>query len=553
MPAAMSDRLQRPLRTAAALLPLAAGWRILQLTWRSYQARVAYGFDIEWMEGGMLAHAWRLRHGLGIYTLPSADWVPYIYPPLYPWLLSLLGEPSYAAARSLSFLATLAAAAAAVFAARRERAGWGFAAAAGLLFLSAYDDGGSFFDLARNDALAIGLGAWAMALCRAGSPPAVTAGGLLLFLAFTAKHNLAAVGLPILLWLWRYRGWRRAALFAAASALPALIFLGAMQLATEGRFLVYLLQVPAGHPLVGERAWPRAEVELWSFAPWINGAALISALGLLARREDSAWDRGLLLAAAAGALATAALGYGPELLHFQRSPGFRLSQSIAAGILTALALPALLIAFYRSGRREGARYWVGIGLVLLPLVALMRAHHGGFINVSIPGYWLVSVAAASLLGAAARRGGASLLALSLLAAWQLHRAAWDDPERYLPTAEDTAAGERVLALIAGYEGEVLMPHFPWYPALVGKTPSFPLIALWDIDHRGGPYRRYAKDLDAALAERRWDAVITPNKPIEHGLKAHYRKAGRVGLRGGAMRTRTGWRVQPQIIWEPKPQ
>ena len=69
--------------------------------------RLVYPFDIEWMEGGMLVHALRLEQGLPLYPAPSAEFIPYIYPPLYPFLISLLGEPSYLVGRGLSILGTL--------------------------------------------------------------------------------------------------------------------------------------------------------------------------------------------------------------------------------------------------------------------------------------------------------------------------------------------------------------------------------------------------------------------------------------------------------------
>ena len=50
--------------------------------------RIEYPYDLEWMEGGMLIHAWRIQQELGIYVPPSSDFIPYIYPPLYPTILS---------------------------------------------------------------------------------------------------------------------------------------------------------------------------------------------------------------------------------------------------------------------------------------------------------------------------------------------------------------------------------------------------------------------------------------------------------------------------------
>ena len=569
---------RRALDGALQLPPIAGAAAVLALLWTCFRARVVYPFDIEWMEGGMLAHAWRLREGLPLYAEPTWEWVPYIYPPLYPWLISLMGEPTYAAARALSMAGTLAAAAAAIYAVRRERAGWGFAFAAGGAFLSAYEHSGTFYDLVRNDAVAIGLGAWAMALCRVGTRRAVIAGGLFLVAAFTAKHNLAAVGLPILLWLWRYRGWRRAATFAASSVLPALAFMGAMQIATDGLFLVYLLEVPGGHPLVAERGWPNAESELWRFIPWINGAALVAALALLlARPAKRRWGLAVAALSSAGLLA---LGYVKalpqslqDLVHAELDLLLRLLANFEGRIVAAggevpadpmdarwlAAIPLalgvlipLLASFYGRSRWEGARYWLGIGLVMVPLVALMRAHHGGFKNVVMPGHWLVSVAACAMVGHAARRWShpALVAALSGLVCWQLVDARWD-PKGMLPTEDDVAAGEQVLEAIAAYEGDVLMPHFPWYPALVGKKPSFPLIALWDVNHKEGPLKKQAGRVRWGISKKKWDAAIMPQKDMGHALSKHYKKARRLKLGRGAMKTRTGWRVVPLWIWEPK--
>ena len=223
------SRLRQSLSWVAHLLPAMAMLWILERLLRGAQQRWQYPFDIEWMEGGMLVHAWRLREGLGLYVEPSAEFVPYIYPPLYPWVLSLLGEPDYSTARIVSLTATLLAAAAAAMAVRREGGSWGWGLGAAGLFISCYEDSGTFYDLVRNDALALCLGAWSLVLCRSGGRRSVVAGGLLLFLAFTAKHNLAALGLPILIWLGKHRSWRRGGLFALASAGPALTWLAALQ------------------------------------------------------------------------------------------------------------------------------------------------------------------------------------------------------------------------------------------------------------------------------------------------------------------------------------
>jgi len=73
--------------------------------------RIAYPYDLEWMEGGLLHHAARIADGSGIYVAPSVDFIPYLYTPLYPGLLAAISDItgiSYVVGRTISVLSTLA-------------------------------------------------------------------------------------------------------------------------------------------------------------------------------------------------------------------------------------------------------------------------------------------------------------------------------------------------------------------------------------------------------------------------------------------------------------
>lgn len=480
--------MPRALSLLSQLLVLSLSVWVL-VTLGGYVApRLTYPFDIEWMEGGMLVHALRIERGLPLYPAPSAEFIPYIYPPLYPFLISLLGEPSYLIGRGLSIVGALLAAAAAVTAARREGAPWGIAVGVGAAFLTTWEESGTFMDLVRADAVAVGLAAWAITLARMTRPAAVVASGVLLALAFLAKHNLALFGLPIALWLWWAVGWRRAALFTAASAGPALLATGLLQLATDGMFLTYLLGVPAAHPLVAERALPTITKELPSSAPLLAGAA-VAWLGVTLRR-----------------------------------------------------------------RGEGAPLWLGVLAVAAGACMLMRAHHGGFINVLMPGHWAVVAAGGAALGALCRafEGRAWTVPLvGLLLSAQLTRTGWEEAEDYVPTEADRAAGEELLNQLRGVEGEIFAPQFPWYPHLVGKQPSLPLISLWDIQHKRGPLYQNPSVVEEAMAQHAWAALLVSQKDIKYGQREHYKEGARVRLPARAFTTRTGWRVRPAALWVPK--
>ena len=465
-------------------------WFILKHLGHSFVARLGYGFDLEWMEGGMLVHVDRLRTGQGLYVEPSADFVPYIYPPLYPWVLSLFGEPGYFSGRLLSVVGTLAAMAASVYALRQERMSWAVAVTPALLYATCYEDSGAFFDLVRSDALALGLAAWAMVLVRKGSGWAPLLGGVLLCLAFMAKHNYAALGLPMAIWLWVFHGRKQSLRFVAICAGSALAWVGWMHWSTEGLFLTYLLQVPSVHPMVQDRFWPGSELEVYRAMPLFVWASLGVASVFLARR-------------------------------------IRLD-------------------------KETVSYWAGLGLVTFFLCALMRAHHGGFLNVLMPGFWMLALLTCMVLGALERRVKNSLSGLGILALLVLHSqsALWP-LDKYTPRPGDQEAGEALIERIREIEGEVLMPHSPWYPVLAGKQPSLPLIALWDIDHKAGPLREGVESFKDAVTARRWAAIITGGRPMRFGISQNYEITERLRGDHRALRTRSGWPVSPRVILGPK--
>ena len=66
---------------------LAAGLQVGLMLY-TVARRFFYPFDLEWMEGGVLTHALRYQQGHDIYAAPSADFIPYLYTPLYPMLLA---------------------------------------------------------------------------------------------------------------------------------------------------------------------------------------------------------------------------------------------------------------------------------------------------------------------------------------------------------------------------------------------------------------------------------------------------------------------------------
>ncbi len=489
--------MRRRLLTLADLPALLAFLAIAWLFVQSVAGRVGYPYDLEWMEGGMLLHARRVMDGLPLYSAPSLDWIPFLYPPLYPWVVAAVSEVtglSYEPARLISVVGVVAASLAIVRAVRVEGGSWLLGLGGAALFLSCYEDSGTFYDLVRTDGLLAGLWAWSLVSVRAGRP---VLGGLLLFLAFCAKHNAAAFGLPAVLWLWWAQGRGPALRFSLASVLPALAFVGAMQWSSDGLFLTYLLEVPSHHPFVLDRFFPGSPLELWRALRW-----------------------GLVLLAGAVVLA-------PLLRRLDADPAAE------------------------RRWRQGVVYWGAQCALAVLLSMVMRGHHGGYLNVLVPAHWALSLAIALGVHALRRRWEHSLLVLltSVTIAVQVDAGRWELDE-VLPTDADRAAGDALIDRLRDAPEPLLIPHSPWYAVLAGKQPGFHLIALWDIDH-GGALSPFVEELDAALTEGHWKTIVLPNSKFRPPLRDTYRQVDTVRYTGRSFYPKTGWQVRPRFIYAPK--
>ena len=463
---------------AVALAALAVFAVRLAALWAG---RWSYPYDLEWMEGGMLVHAWRLLHGRPLYPEPGPDFIPFVYPPGQASLLAFLANLFPLGAplgRATSIVASLGAAGSLVYALRRVSGRWvpGWFAAG--LFLTGYRFSGAFYDLVRIDALSICLLGGSIALALDGRRGTRLASGLMLVAAFLVKHHAVLFGVPLLILIYRRDGWRPAWRFALAAAVPALVLTAYLQWVTGGRFLSYLLDVPAAHGAVYERGFPGSVVELWEAYPLVSvvvGAAMI----LAAVRRDAA-------------------------------------RSEQGGGIFGIALTAMCVS------------------------AVMRAHQGGFVNVLIPAYWALCLGFGWLAAQWRSVVGSALVAFVVVGqvGWAMYRF---DAEKLTPTITDRRTGDTVVELLRSAETPVLSPFAPWLPVLAGHEPAFHLIALWDIEHhRRSPYPDLGRRIRHAVRYRHWATVVDGKQSMEYGVKEAYRVGPRLPIRAGAFRPRTGW-------------
>lgn len=574
----MSGRVLAVFEVAA---PVAAGVLLLLLLANVWVTRVPYPFDLEWMEGGMLAHAWRLDQGLPLYVAPNPDFVPYIYPPGYSAVLAVFGKVfglSPALGRVVSLFGTLAAAAAVPFVVTRHSARHSgvlgktpgqvldsrvVAFCAAVAFLGTYPHTGAFFDLVRPDGLYVGLVAWAIAIGLEDDRRAPIVAGLLLWLAFLTKHNAAAFGLPIALGIGVRSGWREAGRFAAAAAVPALLSVAFLQWTSEGRFLTYLLKVPASHPTVEGRIWPGTPRELGTPLPIATGVVAMAFLWLGMTRQRTFPLPATTFGPVGAGMVVAA--FGTYLVPPPDSGLYNFPSSVAFWAMGAVPVS---LGLYAVGswldRREGLEsgpvvnwrwvFGIGITLTALAMSGVMRAHNGGFLNVHIPTFWVMCVGFGLVVDRALAEiptRPIRLLAAGVLTAQSLWAMAMLDGERLKPTDADRELGERFVAEIAAVEGPVLSPFAAWLPVYAGKPPSLHYMGVWDLDYPGGPFRPEVQVIRDAVRDHHWALILGGSQKFPYGTADAYdTRQTLVETKDHALMPKTGWPARPNRLLTP---
>lgn len=456
-------------------------------------ARIAYPYDLEWMEGGMLEHVARVLRGQPLYVPPSVEFTPYIYSPLYSYVAALFAKLfglRLLALRMVSLIASVGILwLIAVLAHGRTRSRLGALVAAGL-FAALFERAGAFFDLARVDSLALFFVLLAIWMLLASERRDVAA-GVLLAAAFFTKQSTLLVAIPVALArTWSLRGPRRLRCIASFVALGAAGTVS-LHLRTQGWSTYYIFSLPASHA--------------WVPALWVRY-----------------WSEDLFKVVP---IAMAAL-----VFLFAGRPGMP-----AASLVERTAVLGSLLESWLSRLHE-----YGATNVLMPAYACLAWQTGVALG------WLNRAAPAS----ATRRlaGWACLVQLALL---------WFPAWRQVPTAADRAAGAALVARLAAIPGPVLIPCHPHLARLAGKATYAQQMALVDVmrgqprrvaDALAGDVRR-------RLRAREFAAVVVDVEQdwLQADLDASYVRTQSLFVGQPAVFwPRTGWLVRPRDIYEPRP-
>jgi hypothetical protein len=414
--------------------------------------RFRFPVELEWMSGGVFDHIERVRNGQPIYAPPSAEFIAFLYPPLYLWVSGFVARFAsiFVASHLVSLAATGCTAACSYRIAQRLGATRYWSVVAVLLFVSAYSFTGYWYDLERADSLLMGmltLGA-VVALESDGAFGALVSGALIGG-AFFAKQPASVFFVATLAGFALARRYRRAGFFALGGALVVVPLFAFLHVSTGGWYEYYCLKVPSSHG-IEPRLFTTFFVLDLSRGFALTGATVV------------------------GLVAFARAAYG----SFRGRPIEERSALFGA---------LLAAAFFTS--------------------ATSRLHSGGWLNVLM--FWstfaciALAVAASKLEERAA--GGpmaASVSALVLGAALLQMGAFAYDPGEASPNQGRVRDAAIVAARIGELEqdGDVLVPG----RGHLTKNRHFHAMALIDVLRAGQPL---PKDLVENLEQRRYAAYV----------------------------------------------
>ena len=161
-----------------------------------------------------------------------------------------------------------------------------------------------------------------------------------------------------------------------------------------------------------------------------------------------------------------------------------------------------------DGRCAPPGYWALAVAGLLAAAWVSRLHSGGYVNVLIPAYAAVALAAGLACARLRRRGtGTGLLATALIIVQAV--VLFQDPAAQLPTGADRRAGARLSALVRRLPAPVLVLRHPWYAQVLGRGAFAQGEGITDVLRSAAPQGRtvLSADLHGALDRDHVNAVV----------------------------------------------
>ncbi len=463
--------------------------------------RFSYPFELEWMEGGSLLQAIRLAHGQTLYGPPHLAFTPFIYPPLYfalGSLLDLVGMLSLPGLRMLSLISMVW-----VF---FVLARWTWLESQNRIsslvamgvFAASFPQSGFFFDLARVDSLWVALIASAAYQLRfAKNQKALFFAALLMGLSVFTKQQSIVLGLLMLLSTFIHN--RKAGLFYGFTWLGFLtIGFIYLQIQSHGWFSYYTFYLPSHHHLI----------------------------------------------------------YYQILGFWLTDFGFRQLLPIFAGLtlaITSYRQNGIFFSLVKSNRGLSRFFYPCLLSGLIIMAWSSRLHSGGYLNVLLPAYFALALASGIVWKKITE------LTLPYYKEWVLVLligftwVSWlYNPKTQIPTKADQKAGEQIVQQITKENGEVWILNHPYLALFSAKEPMAHRMALEDVlrvpDSVSADVKREIRD---AIFQKRFNSIYLNTTSVEEeailplGFNLHYSFKDSMFQAERIFRPKTGVKLRPQ--------
>ena len=537
---AMHVRVERAL--FRVLLALAVAYALVLLA--VIALRLAWPFEIEWLEGYVLMHAVRLQLGRPIYAPPSVDFVALPYTPLYPMVLaglSKLGLPlGFSLGRVVSASATFATMGM-LYAIGAREAGrvWGLLAAC--LYAALFRFSGAFYDVVRPDALTMALVLGSVFVVRRAERPrdALLAAALLVA-AFLTKQTAVVFGPPLALCLfWRDR--RLGILFAGASSVLGALAVGVLVRTTDGWFWFYIFKEHQGHRFL----WGNILLEYWRDVLFLAPMLLLFPVLAISYGRITRWVAIGLLAFLAVAFAQRArtLNY-PEHMYY-RELWYESRRALV--LFPPLAIAAMLAGarLLRTARSDLAPmpgYWLVMAAAGALASALNHSTQWAYANCFMPIALFGSLAVMFTIRAFVVRGGAAAGLVATAGIVQLVALAYN-PVAQVPVRADREALATLNRRVSGMPGPLFIPAHPFLSFKNSGRIHVHQMQIGDVAFSGG-----IPDLASSLARGDWATVIVDDNVEVPDLESSMYVSDRFLYAGQELYPKTGFMVRPLTVW-----
>lgn len=359
--AATSERANAGVRAGQWLLVAAAA--VAMATWAVIAvARLRYPYELDFLESGLVEHARRLTQGESIYPAPSVDFVPFPYPPLYVAVSAVVGwfGIGFLPLRAVSVISTCGTLWMLFRLVSRETASrWAGVVAAGL-YAASYRLAGTFFDVARCDALFLFLTLAAVdQLARARDRRTAVLAGTLMAAAILTKQTALFIAAPAAAYLLLTRRPIGIAFSATLAGITGATFV-LLDLWSGGWFRYYVVEELSQHGAATQPPWHFFTRDLRPFWPILLVAVLAGGAWVQRSRR---WTLTLYAVVAVGLICGA-------FASRRHSGGY---DNVLMPAFAALALLGGLAAGLAVRCRSAAPALLAIGLCLLQFAMLTHS------------------------------------------------------------------------------------------------------------------------------------------------------------------------------------